>query len=74
MFKQLGAINESIALEMQVQNGLVKLQEPEGARKDRYTSISYLNYYASLLDKELLREKSTSDENLDAFLGVTYIM
>ena len=68
------AINESIALEMQIQNGLVKLQEPEGARKDRYTSISYLNYYASLLDKELLREKSTSDENLDAVLGVTYII
>jgi len=64
-------INESIALEMIIQNGLVKLVEPEGARKDRYTSVSYMNYYISLLDTELLREEyDGSDE--EEFLGVTH--
>lgn len=63
-------INESIALEMVIQNGLVKLVEPEGARKDRYTSVSYLNYFVSLMDTDLLKETdSTSDEEM--FLSVT---
>ena len=66
-------VNESIALEMVIMNGLVKLVEPEGARKDRYTSISYLNYYVSLLDTDLLKEAyGTSDE--EEFLGVSYFI
>jgi hypothetical protein len=54
-------INESISLEMTMVNGLIKLIEPEGARKDRYTSCSYLNYYVSLMDIELLKEKYDGD-------------
>ena len=66
-------INEAIALEMVLQNGLVKLVEPEGARKDRYTSISYLNYYVSLLDTDLLKESyGNSDE--EEFLGTTMVI
>lgn len=65
-------INECISLEMVLSNGLIKLEEPEGARKDRYTSVSYLNYYVSLLDTELLRERDTiSDE--ESFLGVARV-
>jgi hypothetical protein len=61
-------INEAIALEMVLANGLVKLVEPEGARKDRYTAVSYLNYYVSLMDTELLKDRN-SETDEDAFLG-----
>jgi len=66
-------INECIALEMVLQNGLVKLEEPDGARKDRYTSVSYLNYFVSLMDTELLKEGYTADEDEREFLGVSVI-
>jgi len=55
-------INESIALDMEIKNGILKLIEPEGARKDRYSSLSYLNHYISLMDIELLKNKETSNE------------
>lgn len=67
-------INECIALEMVLMGGNIKLVEPEGARKDRYTSVSYLNYYVSLMDTELLRDKYTSDEDEKAFLGVSFVI
>ena len=65
-------INECIALEMVVSGGLIKLTEPDGARKDRYSSVSYLNYYVSLLDTELLKDKSIIDED-EEFLGVSKV-
>ncbi len=61
-------INESIALEMALANGLVRLIEPAGARKDRYTSCSYLNYYVSLMDTELLKDRNTGTDE-EAFLA-----
>lgn len=55
-------INECISLDMSLTSGEhIKLEEPAGGRKDRYSSVSYLNYYASLLDQELLREDDTTD-------------
>jgi len=66
-------INECIALEMVLVGGNVKLVEPEGARKDRYTAVSYLNYYVSLMDTELLRDSYTEYEDELAFLGVSLI-
>lgn len=66
-------INEAIALEMVLQNGLIKLVEPPGARKDRYTSVSYLNYYVSLLDTDLLKDRDTGDDESE-FLGVSYVV
>jgi hypothetical protein len=50
--------------------GLVKLIEPPGARKDRYTSVSYLNYYVSIMDTELLKDKYVGSDESE-FLGVT---
>ena len=66
-------INECISLEMALTGagGLVKLVEPDGARKDRYTAVSYLNYYVSLLDIDLMKDEYTEKEDEDAFLGVT---
>lgn len=45
-------INETINLETEINKdtGRVKLKETRGARKDRYSSISYLNYFASELE------------------------
>lgn len=65
-------INESISLEMSMAGaaGLVKLVEPAGARKDRYTSVSYLNYYVSIMDTELLKDKYVGSDESE-FLGVT---
>lgn len=67
-------INESIALEMAPANGLIKLIEPSGARKDRYTSVCYLNYYVSLLDMDLLGFKYTALEDELEFLGVSMVV
>ena len=68
-------VNECISLEMATTGaaGLIKLVEPEGARKDRYTACSYLNYYVSLLDAELLGEAYSSKDNEDALFGVTLV-
>ena len=55
-------------------NGLVKLIEPTGSRKDRYTSVSYLNYYVSLMDTDLLRDKYTSWDDEMEFLGVSLVV
>lgn len=62
-------INECISLETTFVGGLVKLIEPEGARKDRFTALAYLNYYVSKMDIDLLRDRR--DENDDeAFLAM----
>ena len=68
-------INECISLEMATTGaaGLVKLVEPEGGRKDRFSSVSYLNYYVNLMDMELLRESYTEKDDIEALLGVTII-
>jgi hypothetical protein len=55
-------------------NGLVKLVEPSGARKDRYTSVSYLNYYVSLMDIELLGFRYNEWDDEEAFLGVSLVV
>jgi hypothetical protein len=67
-------INESIALEMAPANGLVKLVEPVGSRKDRYTSVSYMNYFISLMDLDLLQERHSDWDDAEAFLGVSMIV
>ena len=68
-------INECISLEMATTGaaGLIKLVEPEGARKDRYTACSYMNYYVSLMDNELLGESYTSKEGEEAIMNVTLV-
>jgi len=56
-------VNEMINLEADINSdtGLVKLKEPRTGRKDRWSSISYGNYFASILEKELLKEESEYD-------------
>jgi hypothetical protein len=50
-------VNESVNLEYKIVSGNVKLETTGTSRKDRYTSCSYGNYFASLLESELLKEK-----------------
>jgi hypothetical protein len=54
-------INECISLDTVFVGGQVKLIEPPGGRKDRFTAISYLNYFVSLMDIQLLKETSEWD-------------
>ncbi len=55
-------INECISLDM-IPNasGGFKLQEPSGARKDRFSSLMYLNWYVSLMDSDLLKQNPNED-------------
>lgn len=51
-------INEMIELEYTVMNqtGAIRIEEKSGFRKDRYTSVSYGNYFAELLEKDLFSD------------------
>jgi hypothetical protein len=49
-------ISECINLSMVLSAGNIKLVEPDGGRKDRYSSLSYGNWFVSLLDVDLLKE------------------
>lgn len=53
-------INEMINLEYTVMNqtGLIRIEEKSGARKDRYTAVSYGNYFAELLEKDLFSDNA----------------
>jgi hypothetical protein len=66
-------IGECINLDMQLANGLVRLSEKSGANKDRYSSISYLNYVATFFDKDLLKETDNTSDS-DAILSVSMVM
>lgn len=54
-------INECVNLKFKVNGGLIKLEESRSARKDRYSSLSYGNYFASILEADLLKEKTNND-------------
>lgn len=64
-------INEAINLSMSIVAGNIKLSEPSGGRKDRYSSVSYGNYFASLLDNDLLKESEDSGDELFAVTMIT---
>lgn len=53
-------INEMIALEYTLmgQTNAIKIEERSGMCKDRYTSLSYGNYFAELLEKDLFADNS----------------
>ncbi len=65
-------ISECVGLDMILSGGIVKLTERPGARKDRYSSISYANFIISFFDKELLRETQEQD-NLSVFESMTML-
>lgn len=55
-FKQITAfINETVNLDYEVINGKIKVKEQDGKRKDRYSSVSYANYIAGIIERKLKR-------------------
>jgi len=56
-------INESISLSMSLNGGFIKLSEPSGGRKDRYTSVSYGNYFIAIVLDPTIRKEGTNDSN-----------
>ncbi|MBD5589181.1 hypothetical protein [Clostridium botulinum] len=56
-------INETINLQAEINKdtGLVKLKEPRSKRKDRYSSVSYGNYFINLLERDLQDDNSDFD-------------
>jgi len=56
-------INEMVLLESERNqtSGFIKLKEQSGQRKDRYVSLAYGNFYASILEKDLLKGKDDND-------------
>lgn len=47
--------NELIGLTYEAKNNVIRVQERRGARKDRYSSISYNNYVAKELERQLAK-------------------
>lgn len=57
-------INEMINLEAEFNdNGQVKLKEPNSKRKDRYSSVAYGNYVATLLERKLNKHEEFDDDD-----------
>lgn len=55
-------VNEMVLLECeQRDNGIIKLKEKAGQRKDRYSALAYSNYFASILEKDLIKQDSVYD-------------
>ena len=52
-------INELINLQYDSSNGVVRIYEKSGMRKDRYSSLSY-NYYVAIQMEQELRKRDTS--------------
>jgi len=58
-FETMLMVNESVNLIYSFSEGNVKLNTVGSARKDRYTSCSYGNYFISLLELELLKQSGS---------------
>lgn len=66
-------VNEAINLTSTLSGGNIKLIEPSSGRKDRIVSLMMGNFYAGLLDLDLLKDTTgTSDQ--DAILNITMIV
>lgn len=63
-YKQITAfVNETVNLDYEVINGKIRVKEQNGKRKDRYSSVSYANYIASVIERERLKKDRLDDKN-----------
>lgn len=66
-------VAEAVNLEMTLVSGNIKLEEPEGMYKDRYTSVSYGNWIvSSIYDPEILKQKK-AETDYDVLKSVTFV-
>lgn len=57
-FKQISAfINETVNLDYEIINGKIRVKEQADKRKDRYSSVSYANYIAGVIERRLKRRE-----------------
>lgn len=56
-------IHELVGLNFEIKDGLVKIKERSTARKDRYSSLAYGNYFAKTLERNLDTEKKKQKSN-----------
>lgn len=61
-------INELINLQYESNNGLIKVSEKSGMRKDRYSSLSYNYWVACQLEKDIRKKTSSSDDIKELFM------
>ena len=63
-------VSEMIELEYKISpdTNLLRLSEKSGMRKDRYSSVSYANYYANILERDLFQKKDIYEE-VDEFIS-----
>ena len=57
-------VNETINLEWSLNGGHIKVFEKGNARKDRYSSCSYANYLADLIEKEEFKKKKRGNSKM----------
>lgn len=60
-------VNELINLEYVINSGYVKVTEKRSARKDRYSSLAYANYLASMLIEEETKKKKINKNKIFVF-------
>jgi len=61
-------IDELIRLEHEESGGRIKISEKAGMRKDRYSSLSYNYYVATILEGRLNRRRNTENNGDDIFM------
>lgn len=61
-------IDEMVKLKHEESGGRVKIYERSGARKDRYSSLSYNYYVATQLESKMCRRKDTTSDISDFFV------
>lgn len=57
-YQTTALMNEMINLSNEGKEDIIRLKEPGGGRKDRYTAVAYGNYFANILEKDVLRDES----------------
>ena len=60
-------INEMINLEWSLNGGYIKVFEKGSSRKDRYSSCSYANYLADIIEKEEMKKRKSNNKDFMAF-------
>jgi hypothetical protein len=64
-------VSECIGLSLTLNEGLIKLKESSTSRKDRYTSVAYMNYFVStILDPKIRRD--TVNNDTDDIVGCVF--
>ena len=70
-FKQTSAlVNEMINLETVIVGNTITLKESGSMRKDRYSSLAYGNYFADILEAELMASQNSNSSEWNEFVGL----